>query len=134
MKTILSAAALALIGSGAAFAQVPGLDPVAQLRAADANRDGRIARSEFVAWRSGQFRRLDRNGDGYLTRADSAGRRAPMGAGSEEALASLDANGDGRVSAAEFSRGPTPLFDRLDVDGNDVLTAAEIEAARSLRP
>jgi len=34
----------------------------------DTNRDGRISKSEWMAFQEKQFRRLDRNGDGFITR------------------------------------------------------------------
>ena len=48
-----------------------------------------------------------------------------------ELLTQLDANGDGRVSRAEFVEGPTPLFDRADTDHDGELSRDEVAAAKA---
>lgn len=73
-----------------------------------------------LAWMAGQapnvaesrFRRLDRNGDGFITANEAprvavtrggAGTASPGGAAW---IRSYDRNGDARVSAAEYAAGP----------------------------
>jgi Ca2+-binding EF-hand superfamily protein len=41
-----------------------------RLMEADANHDGLVSRAEFHLWRQSQFLRIDRNGDGFLSRED----------------------------------------------------------------
>ncbi|MBI1187926.1 MAG: hypothetical protein GC206_11465 [Alphaproteobacteria bacterium] len=130
MRTILIAAALVCL---AAPATAQGL------RGADANGDGAVTRAEALALREAMFDRVDANGDGYLTEAEQAamregraGRRGGAGAERMEAArAEMDADGDGRLSQAEFMNGPMPLFDRADANSDGVLSAAELRAARS---
>lgn len=106
------------------------------MRAADANGDGAITRAEAVAAREAAFTAMDANGDGYVTAAERAamseGRGARRGGGQrmEAARAEMDADGDGRLSRAEFMNAPMPLFDRADTNGDDVLSAEELSAAR----
>ena len=92
MRTLLAAAAAAalVLAAGPAFAQrggtviasnvnAPGvLGPAARFKAADANGDGKVTRSEFHAtlnpdaqkYVSAIWRNRDKNGDGWLTQEE----------------------------------------------------------------
>jgi Ca2+-binding EF-hand superfamily protein len=105
---------------------------IERLRQADANHDGLVSRQEFVNYRARQFGRLDRNGDGYITNTDMPSvlaRRAPAGMSPQELVVQFDANRDGRVSQSEFVNGPTPAFDAVDANNDNVATEAEFNAA-----
>lgn len=118
-----------------AHAQTIDARLVARVREADSNGDKRVTRQEFLAYRANQFRRLDRNRDGVLSSRDAprfAGR-SPLGLDIDAMTTQFDANHDGVVSQAEFANGPTPAFDLCDADHNQVVTFAEIEAAREQR-
>lgn len=75
------------------------------------------------------FSALDVSGDGLLTVEDIEARRA-------EAYADMDANGDGDIDKAEFTamigeRAGTRaarMFDRLDSDGDGVVSRETLEA------
>lgn len=108
-----------------------GGDAITRLREADANRDGTVSRAELLSYRTSQWSRFDRNGDGYFTPEDlpaflrdrwNGGRLAEM-------RHSFDANRDGRISRAEFTHGPTPAFDLADANGDGRVTEAEFRAA-----
>lgn len=137
MKPLMSGLfALALVGLLAlgATAQTPSqaLDPDALLVAADVNGDGSLSRAEFVAERARNFDRLDRIKDGTLTR-DEFSAAAPAGMrrtfiGAQFAV--FDSNSDKRLSRAEYNGAPTPGFDRLDANHDDILSAQEMRSAR----
>jgi hypothetical protein len=78
-----------------------------RIMAADTDGDGRVSRAEFTAAATGgkgdparRFTRLDRNGDGYVDRAEvdvMLGRR----------FRRLDADGDGMVTPLERATAKT---------------------------
>lgn len=51
----------------------------------------------------------------------------------EDMRTTLDADGDGWVSASEHDRGTRAMFDRMDADRDGSVTAAEMDAARAAR-
>lgn len=128
---LLVAASLAFAAPATAQTNVSA-QTIERLRQADANRDGLVSRQEFVNYRAQQFGRLDRNGDGYITNTDmprALARRAPAGMSPQELVAQFDANRDGRVSQSEFVNGPTPAFDVIDANNDNLATEAEFNAA-----
>jgi hypothetical protein len=100
---------------------------------ADANKDGKVTRQEYIDARAAQFARMDRNGDGVVDDADSRERADQSAVGKRVAAAMrarIDTNSDGKISKDEFVNAPTMLFDRFDADKNSELDAKELEAAR----
>ncbi|MCP4808460.1 MAG: hypothetical protein GY913_05875 [Proteobacteria bacterium] len=115
----------------------------------DDNGDGRLSPDEFQDRRTAEeFAKLDRNGDGFLSKDDrrprgqgdagrrssggrggKAGRRGAPGAGQFAARAkeALEVSTLDHLTVATFP-GPQRSFDRLDTDGDEELTAAELEA------
>lgn len=135
MRSTLLCSLFLIVGAGAAAPSWgQSRDPLQMLQNADANRDGVITREEFHAARSQMFDRLDRNRDGYLSSADALGRRMRGGRAAEALqgmITTFDANGDGRVSRAEFVNGPAWLFDLGDRNGDGRIDQAEMRALRS---
>lgn len=133
MKRFLVLAALAAAPLSPASAQSVDTRALSRVSAADSNHDKMVTRQEFVTYRAGQFQRLDRNHDGVLSPADvpRLAGRSPMGMDMESMMTQFDANRDGVVNRAEFVNGPTPAFDLCDADHNQVVTLAEIDAARA---
>jgi Ca2+-binding EF-hand superfamily protein len=100
----------------------------------DVNRDGRLSQREWQRDRDA-FERLDRNDDGYVTRAELVNRdldRNDNGNGrwtesyprSEERFQHFDRNRDRLLSRGEWS-GSRDAFSRLDRDNNGYLSVQE---------
>ena len=119
----------------------------------DANRDGELSEQE-IDKASEALARLDRNGDGRITReemrppqgeGDEGGKRPPKGEGDRKRpprddepkgpppggrpvpplVAALDADKDGRISASEIENAPAALKE-LDANGDGELTPEEL--------
>lgn len=130
-------AALAVLAfPTSASAQRGQRDPMEALEGADSNDDGIITRAEFAAARAARFGKMDRNGDGAISR-DDFGRliqfRPSAGQRLDAMLAEADANHDGRLTREEQAKAPMPLFDRLDANKDDRVDAAEKANARQAR-
>lgn len=134
IQTAIRTSLYALAGGFVLFAtpDAASAQDAGRLAEADANGDGKITWQEMVDMRAGIFERLDRNGDGFASSDDSPG----MGPGKRrfsdafDKVKNTDANGDGRISKDEMLNGPAPLFDKGDIDGDKVLSAAELAALR----
>ena len=88
------------------------------------------SRVDFGGMVERRFRRLDRNGDDYLTPDE-----LPLP--DDTAIMSLDRDGDGRVSAQEFSQGMMARFDANDLNKDGTVTSNEYhtaKAAKAARP
>jgi Ca2+-binding EF-hand superfamily protein len=141
VRFILVVSLIALSVSGCAAvarnALAAGARPdISQMLAnADENGDGKISRAEFTEARAKLFARIDRNGDGFLTKDDVPqgllGRRRGDGR-LQQAMTMLDKNGDGRISRDEFVNGPGLLFDRADTNHDGVIDAQELAAFRAV--
>lgn len=134
MKDVLLSlfAAVVCIDAASAQAVAPSL-ALERLRQADANHDGAVSRAEFITFRAQQFSRFDRNGDGYLSESDRprafAQRGGALGMTPQEMITQFDTNGDQRLTQAEVANGPTPAFDRIDANQDNLATEAEFNAA-----
>jgi hypothetical protein len=103
------------------------------LRGADANNDGNITREEFLARPIEHFDRMDANNDGVISADErpQRGERAERRGRGERPT--LDANGDGQVSRAEFAAAGAAMFERLDANNDGRVTREEAAAARQHR-
>ena len=95
------------------------------LQMMDENKDGAVDEAEFLAFVKQRGRSGDRDGKG----GDRKGRRGRL---NEGMLRRFDRNKDGKVDADEFP-GRAELFKRMDANGDGVLDAADIEAAKAGR-
>lgn len=131
-------ALLALVGLSSSLIAQPAAaqPPVWMIVAAiDSDRDGAVSRQEVLDFRLARFDRFDRNGDGVI----DAGDADPRGEGPThpdaiaEFVAAVDADGDGRITRAELRDGPTPGFDKADLNQDGFLTDAEVSAFAATR-
>jgi len=143
---LAAAAALAQDGPGGRGPmQFMRMSPI--LNAVDVDRDGTLS-AEEIANAPAQLRKLDKNGDGKLTR-DEAGLQMPGrgrggeggrgGRGGEEppaapptaaeltdTLMAFDANKNGQLEKSEVPERMQGLFERGDTNHDGVLTRDEI--------
>ena len=112
------------------------------IAAADSNGDGRVSAAELEAFVvrhvkkqvDARFRRLDRNADGRVARAEVPNMVAAR-------FARFDANGDGAFTATELSERMVQeasercrvVFARLDADADGEVAVADASAARPVR-
>jgi hypothetical protein len=98
----------------------------------DVNNNNRVELREWTASLNA-FDRLDGNGDGVLTQAEVGVVNPTVGRGAARRandynFDALDVNNNDRVERREWlARGD--VFNQLDVDGNNVLSRAEVEVA-----
>jgi len=115
----------------------------------DANGDGSLSLEEFQAGmrparhrgkqggapnrqKESRFAKLDTNGDGSLSLEEvqagmpSGLHRGRHGGDPKKKLARLDKNDDGQLSEDEKSAQLLQMFERLDTNGNDVISEEEM--------
>ena len=125
----------------------------------DVNKDGNLSPADRSAGVEARFKQLDSDGNGALSLAEftaAHGKRdaafAARGGDGEHGLGrhrggrggnhrggfgrsggTVDVNGDGAVSKAEFQSAALAAFDKADANRDGKLTAAERQAARAAR-
>ena len=137
------ACALAMLVSTPSLAQAGGMQ--ALFDRFDADGDGVVTTDEVQTWRASYFDFADADQDGYLSAGEVAAMRAAaedrMGArtGDEAAprprrgagmdrdpIERYDADGDGRLSRAEFVEAPFEALERFDANNDGALTLDEL--------
>lgn len=91
----------------------------------DANGDGRLSLEESKMPER-RFQRLDANSDGALTKEELSQAFAGKGERGSKHFGKLDADQDGNVTQAEALAAAEARFQRLDKNGDGVLTSDEL--------
>lgn len=100
----------------------------------DADKDGRLTRTEAQTAADSLFARLDANADGVVNREEArAGLRALAQEEIEARFKAQDADGDGRVTLDE-SKLPARFFQKLDRNSDQALTPDELDFGDRLDP
>ncbi len=112
---------------------------VAHASELDPNGDGIVSSEEVSAEAKKVFSAYDRDGDGYLSLAETEGRgggipKSPMGGFIRGHASEFDRNGDGKISAAEVSGFFLRFVGKVDANGDGRLTPDELKAAEARGP
>ena len=138
------AAAVALAGSAAIADNMGKGGPGFMLggfdfAAADANKDGKVTKEEFDAWRAARVAGIDTDKDGKISVEELAAMnlkqmQAMADARAQRMVKELDTDGDGKLSAAELVAHPMPMdvFALADTNKDGVVDQAEAEAAQRM--
>jgi Ca2+-binding EF-hand superfamily protein len=94
----------------------------------DADGNGAISRTEFLALREAMFLRIDTDASTTLSAAEIEAARQDLPAGrrppESDRIWTRDTDGDGQLTLAEY-RSATPGFDRADRNRDGSLSPAE---------
>jgi Ca2+-binding EF-hand superfamily protein len=114
----------------------------------DADKDGAIEAKESAAAWDKLFERMDANGDGVILRDEAVAEHGKREASEErrkraeewraKRFLELDADGDGKVTKAEFQAKEQKVFGEADANGDGKVTkeeaAARMAQMRQLAP
>ncbi len=113
--------------------------PSPRLEAVDTNQDGNITKDEISVHRAEKFTNADANGDNQVSADEFAAfadaeRERRQEQREARRFAKMDANSDGVISAEEHASHADArmerMFERVDTDGDGIITEAEREAAK----
>jgi Ca2+-binding EF-hand superfamily protein len=101
-------------------------DKMAQhiLARVDTDKDGKISKAEFDTESTALFKRLDKNSDGKIAADEVPARH--WGKGPQFGM--MDTDKDGKVTKAEFTAAEDQMFQKLDANGDGVITPDEMQA------
>jgi Ca2+-binding EF-hand superfamily protein len=129
MRRFLLITTVALMAASAANAQA---------LLADANKDGKVTKTEYQDNRRAFLLRADKDKDGKISSAEWAkgaervrsevreqGIDGWSGIGKAGLFATLDTNKDGYVTTAEIDAGTGPRFEKYDLNHDGVVTRTE---------
>ena len=133
---VLSTTALAAIAACvASFPVIAGDGPGCPHNATltqDVEGNGQMTAAAHVASAAKRFESMDTDKDGKVTAAEINGSRGAETlvwvneqVSAVEKIRTFDADNDGTLTAKEYADGSQKMFNKLDVDGDGVLSAAE---------
>lgn len=126
------------MGGGGMMDGGPGAGPMFDFETLDADKDGKVTKAEITAARTAHVTAADANSDGKLSGDELAAMQ--MARMAERAndratrmVAELDVDGDGMLTVSELIVRPMPdrMFDRLDADGDEAISQAEVDAMQA---
>jgi Ca2+-binding EF-hand superfamily protein len=111
----------------------------------DANKDGQVTAAEMDTMHDAMKDKAhatartegnvneEKMADKKAYDSTGTGKSMPKMMSSEEKIAKMDTNNDGKLSAAEHAAGAKQMFSKMDTDGDGSLTAQEMrEGQRSM--
>ncbi len=115
---------------------VPAFADFGPWKSADANKDGVIDRAEFDAVGADRFKKIDVDGDTFVSQdelkvfhdAQRAKFEATKGDRVAKMIKRFDKDGDGKLSEAEWPTERRMKFADADADKNGTVTAEELTA------
>ena len=116
----LLTAGVGLAGVTAVAAQGPSDRSGARFDRRDANGDGELTLEEMTAKQTAMIEEADTDGNGALSKAEMRAFRE-----AKRAERNPDKNDDGVIDRTEFINAAQDRFDRLDRDGDGVLSEDE---------
>ena len=112
--------------------------PQIDIAAIDADKDGKISKDEMAGFRAARVAAVDANSDGKLSVDEIAAMQLKAMEKAASTMAQrmmdrLDSDGDKMLSAAEMMDRPMPadFFDRLDTNHDGFIDQAEADAAKA---
>ena len=142
MKTsarTISAVAFAIVAtcayslSASADERCPGPAAITQENTQDVEGNGHLTAAAHKSSAAKRFELMDTNHDGKVTASEIGGSRgaesiawASTMTSAKEKVSQLDTNRDGALTVKEYADGSQKVFDKLDVDGNGVLSDSEM--------
>jgi Ca2+-binding EF-hand superfamily protein len=141
----IAAVAVLMLGT-AAIADNMGMDnggmmmdaPVLDFAAIDTDKDGKISKDEMTAFRAARVASVDANADGKLSVDEIAAMHLKAMEAAAKTMAQrmvdrMDTDGDKLLSAAEMIDRPMPtdMFDKVDTNKDGFIDQAEVDAAKA---
>ena len=121
----------------AAATDAPGAArPLASFAGMDADGDGSVSSAEHAKASQTMFQMMDANQDGLVTAAEMDAARDAVGGStalsSEKKIATIDGDGDGKLTLVEHVAGANAMFARMDANQDDRLDRAEWDKGHAM--
>lgn len=117
---VLLSAGIGIAGVTAVSAQGPGRGSGERFDRLDANNDGELTLEEMTAKQAAMIEEADADGNGAVSKAEMHAFRQ-----AKRAERNPDKNDDGVIDRTEFLNAAQDRFDRLDKDGDGLLSEDE---------
>jgi hypothetical protein len=122
-KLILAAALVALVA-------LPAMAQDGSRERRGDMRNATIEKSQMLEREGEMFKRMDVNGDGFLSAEDRQSAENRRAERMKQRMDRMDTDKDGKISQAEFRAGAEARFDRADANKDGKLTPEERRAMR----